>query len=166
MAEYLRYKDCAKILYNLYQDCFNRYVEIAVPMEVEENERKKFFLLCSNGRISDEEIWAYSKKVMELSTYDSETFTYTNIQDLKREWKVEKREFLSVIFSPVCRFFLNKKQVYTKKEVIEFILAKNLGEGIFENKGYLREWLRQSKYIEIDDAEKLASNIKKFFENL
>lgn len=163
MAEYLAYKDCAKILYHLYDDCFNRHLGSAMPMEVEESERKKFFLLCS--RITDEEIWAYSKKVMDLFSYDSETSTYTNILDLKREWKVEKKEFLNIVFTPVCRFFLKKKDVYTK-EVFEFILEKKLGEGIFENKGYMRSWLRESEKMKTDEAEKLVSNIREFFESL
>ena len=164
MAEYLTYKDCAKILYHLYDDCFNRHLEIAVPLEVEESERRKFSFLYGSG-ISDEEIWAYSKKVMEIRSYDSETSTYTNILDLKRDWKVKKREFLNIVFAPVCRVFLNRKHVYTK-EVFEFILDKKLGEGIFENKGYMRGWLRESEKMKTYEAEKLASNIREFFENL
>ena len=151
MAEYLMYKDCAKILYNLYYDCFNRYSRIAISMEVGESERKKFFHLCS--RISLEEIWAYSKNVIDLSSYDSESSTYTNILDLKREWKIGKREFLNIVFTPVIKIFRMQKIVYVR-EIDDFILEMGLGKGIFENTMQFQKWLLES--------EKIIGNIKKY----
>lgn len=161
---YLMYKDCPKILYNLYRDWFNEFSESAVSLEVSEEEREKVFLLCSSriSDISDEEIWAYSKKVMDMPNFDPETFTYTNILELKRGWNVGKQEFLNMAFIPMVKILLYYK-TFQKKKLGKFILSENLGKGIFENKAQLRKWLRQSEKIEIDDAEKLVSNIEEFF---
>lgn len=148
--EYLTNKDCAKILYNLYDDFFNRS-KVIVSTDVTSIQA------CKN--VTREEIWAYSSGIIFLSC---DTLKSDMIEKM-RNWSVLKRQFLLMIFNPVFKAVYGKECKYTE-ELDEFILKNNLCKGIFENEEGMRKWLTfEAESIRVEDAKKIVQNVIKFW---
>lgn len=145
--EYLTNKDCAKILYNLYDDFFNRS-KLIVSTDVQ-----------ATKDVSKEELWAYTKGIIFVSCDTLKCNMFEKI----REQNVEKRYFLLMVFNPLFEAVYGKKCQYTEK-LDEFILENQLGKGIFENGEEMHKWLTfEAESIPVEDAKKIVQNVMKFW---
>lgn len=147
--DYLKRKDCAKILSDLYVQCFNWVRDVSIPG-------------CQLGKyygtsLTFEEIWAYEREIFFLE--DSNP----NILQMKREWNVEKRSYLLMVFNPLFEAMYDKKCIYTEK-LDEFILENQLCKGIFEDREKMSKWLTfEAESIHVEDAKKIVQNVMKFW---
>lgn len=148
--EYLTNKDCAKILYSLYDECFSRS-KVIVSTDVTSIQA------CKN--VTKEEIWAYSSGIIFLSC---DTLKSDMVEKM-RNWNVLKRQFLLMVFNPLFEAVYGKKCKYTEK-LDEFILKNQLGDGIFRDKESMRKWLTfEAESIRVEDAKKIVQNVIKFW---
>lgn len=151
-------KDCAKILYDLYKGVYDKYTRNPlIPMEITENQRKRF----SDCFITDEEIWAYSNKLIYLS---DEPFLARI--DTLREAYVAKRSFTLAVFMVAYQICEKpEEKVFYNSELDEFALEKKLFYGIANTKEELDCWFWiENQAIRMEDAEKIVENVTKFFE--
>lgn len=148
--EYLTNKDCAKILYNLYDDFFNRS-KLIVSTDVTDVQATK--------DVSKEELWAYTKGIIFVSCDTLKCNMFERI----RKWNVGKRSYLLMVFNPLFEAMYDKKCIYTEK-LDEFILENQLGAGIFRDKESLKKWLTfEAESIRVEDAKKIVQNVIKFW---
>lgn len=154
--KYVKNKDLAKILYDLYENYFNRYDVLRITTDVTKEQYKKY----SCCHISEEEIWAYDNNIFFMGS------AHISILDKSREWYVGKHSFISNLFLPVYRIENNifKKETIYNEELHSFIIDKNLGKGVFVNIKELKKWKgTDSERINEKDAYKLLENLKHFF---
>lgn len=144
LEKYLKTKDCAKILYNLYKNYFDRLANkaIFVPMEITPKQEEEF----QKYALMPEEIWAYSNGVIDLPHCDLA---------IKREESFEKELFLNAIISPLIKVFSPKDKQFT---VEEFILENHLCDDA-------KLLSKRRKCITVIEAKKMVENVIYFLEN-
>lgn len=157
--EYLKNKDCAQLLVELYKNCFNwsGNKEIHKPTtEVTEEQRKKY---CDSAQVTDEEILAYDNKLIYISDEN-----FLNRLDVVRERTISKKNFVYMFFYPTYHFFLHQSSECIGVHDLEIFAAQN---GLFEGviKGDVKDWMAfEAETIRKKDAEKIVENIKNFLE--
>lgn len=151
---YLKEKDCAKILYNLYEKYYNQMETELVPMTT----TGKFFSKYSGfANLSQEEVWAYENGIIFSESLDLYTL------NTRREWTVSKHAFLRMVCLPIYSIVFPEETMQLD-DMFDYIIQKNLGNGIFEIRDAMTDWLMfESESVRRKDAEKIAENIKDLF---
>lgn len=155
MNEALNNKEFAKILYDLHFQIFNRltfkfaYCDLDISGEECDFFRKMF-------QLSQEEIWAYGKKIIYLSDDIN-----PNMIDVLRKRKVSRLIFIYKICKPIAQNSLHKKNV-ALSNVRDFVCKKRFLHGICKERDY-SDWLSDSKPITVEEAEMILKNIKYYF---
>lgn len=151
---YLKLKDCAKILYDLYEDVFNRYDFLKVQLENKQIEQFSTF-----DFLTKEEIWAYSNKLVFLPIDEP----YLARLDDLREGKIAKQSFVLMVAIPVYRICISSDPLVFTKEVNKFAIENSFFNGIFSNEEERKWFCFECESIRTKDAEKIVENIKQFF---
>lgn len=149
---YLKFKDCTKILYNLYEEV---YGDLKTPTKEEVN-RITHLASC---HLYPEEIWAISNEVIFVTDEP-----YLSRIGTIRERKIPKREFILLVVMPAYRCLHDKEELVFNDELDKFALKCNFLKGICNGKECFNEWLcHEGESIRTKDAEKIVENIKNFF---
>lgn len=157
MTKYLKNKDCAKILYDFYKGVYDKYTrKPLISTEITESQRKRF----SGCLITDEEIWAYSNKLIYLS---DEPFLAQI--DALRERYVPKRTFTLAVFVPVYQICEKPQENIFYNDVLDkYAFENGFFNGMENEESEINEWFWfESESIRTKDAEKIVENVKNFF---
>jgi len=148
MSRYLKNKECAEWLYDLYKKYFNRMYDLSVSPE----QRKKY----NDYSITEKEIAIYENHILFIS---DESLIY--VFEKAREWSVSKFTFLLKVAMPIYEM-VKGKNPKNNDELYEFIIEIGIGKGVFSNCSQLKKWFQEEKLTQ-KEAEKIVNNIEDFF---